>query len=178
MDILQIPGKPHAFNIKSDSISLMWERAPEKHESFQICYKPENEDSRWKFYENYVEENNVVINGLMADTGYRFQVRGLYKDQEESYGPISDVIKTRKSLATKILESCGPSIVKTTPSKYILPVQENKMSRNTVARTRQLTLGKSKAILNVFKMRVSRCTDFRFMTDINYQRRCKGAGTL
>lgn len=149
LDILQIPGKPHALNIKSDSISLMWERAPEQHERFQIRYKPENEDSKWKFYENYVEENNVVINGLMADTGYRFQVRGIYKDQEEPYGPISDVIKTRESLATKMLESCGPSIPKTAPPKYILPVQENKMSRNTVARTRQLTLGKSKAIFKL-----------------------------
>ena len=170
MDILQIPGKPHSLNIKSDSITLMWERAPEQHESFQIRYKPENEDSRWKFYENFVEQNSVVINGLIADTGYRFQVRGIYKDQEEPYGPISDVIKTRKSLATKMLGNCGPSIPKTAPPKYNLPVQENKMSRNTDARTRQLTLGKSKAILNVFKMRVSRCTDFRFMADFNYQR--------
>ena len=139
---MQVPGKPHASNIKSDSISLTWDKAGDELDNFQIRYKAENEDSRWKFFESYVRENKAVINGLMADTGYRFQVRRIYKDQEEPYGPISDVIKTRESLATKMLGSCGPSISNSSPPIYFLPVQENIMSRNNDKRTRQLLLGK------------------------------------
>lgn len=149
---MQVPGKPHASNIKSDSISLTWDKAGDEIDHFQIRYKSENEDSRWKFFESYVRENKVVINGLMADTEYRFQVRGIYKDQEEPYGPISDVIKTQESLATKILESCGPSIAKSFPPKYILPLQENRMSRDNVARTRQFTLGKKIAIFKLLNL--------------------------
>lgn len=142
MHLLQLPGKPHASLIKSDSVSLYWESPLEKQDDFQIRYKPESIDSRWKFCESYIKENFAEITGLMADTGYKFQVRGIYKDQEEPYGPISDIIKTQKSLATKLLESCGCSSTNSSPPKYILPVQENKKSRNDDARTRQLILGR------------------------------------
>lgn len=158
MHLLQLTGKPHASLINSDSVFLYWETPLEKQDYFQIRYKPETNDSRWKFCESYIKENFAEITGLMADTGYKFQVRCIYEDQEESYGPISDIIKTQKSLATELLEFCGASSTNSSPPKYISPEQENKKSRNDDARKRQLILGRLftyiKTLSNQLKLNV------------------------
>lgn len=89
-----------------------------------------------------LQGNFTTITGLMADTEYVFQVCGLFKDQEGPYGPVSDSIKTKKSLATTLLEFCGePKNSNTVPLIYQLPFEENINARNESARTRQLFLG-------------------------------------
>lgn len=77
----------------------------------------------------------------MANTEYSFQIRGVFGDQEGQYGPINDDIRTKQSLATTLLDFTVLLDDSTSPSKYQLPVEENKNARNENARTRQLILG-------------------------------------
>ncbi|XP_078317759.1 uncharacterized protein LOC144620557 [Crassostrea virginica] len=79
----------------------------------------------------------------MAHTKYIFQVRGVFGDQEGPYGPHSDAIETQKSAGTTLLELCQ-RLDHNSPSKYMLPIKENKGARSKQARTRQLYLGTSK----------------------------------
>nr|XP_034331954.1 uncharacterized protein LOC117691037 [Crassostrea gigas] len=76
----------------------------------------------------------------MANTKYVFQVRGVYQDQEGSYGPANDDIQTPESLATKLLEYSN-RIGKGNPSIHHLLATELQDSRNTTAKTRKLVLG-------------------------------------
>lgn len=139
-NILQCPGKPYAKDIKSDSLKLMWDKPQEKADEFQIRYKLQSKESKWRFIETYVKEDNSLITGLVANGDYIFQVRGIYKDEEGPYGPLSDTLKTQKSSATSILEFCV-QLESGQPSTYQLPVNENKAARNEIARTRKLVLG-------------------------------------
>lgn len=121
---------------------MIWKRPHEETDQFQIRFKVKDENSKWKFSESNVAGNFTTITGLMADTEYVFQVCGLFKDQEGPYGPVSDSIKTKKSLATTLLEFCGePKNSNTVPLIYQLPFEENINARNESARTRQLFLG-------------------------------------
>lgn len=140
--VFQGPGKPQKENIKSDSVSLIWKKPHEETDQFQIRFKVKDEKSKWKFAESIVAGNYTTVTGLMADTEYVFQVRGLFEDQEGPYSPVSDIIKTKKSLATTLLNFCGkPENSKTFPLRYQLPLDENLNARNESARTRQFLLG-------------------------------------
>ncbi|XP_062611155.1 uncharacterized protein LOC134273000 [Saccostrea cucullata] len=137
----KIPGKPKSLKIKSDVMELCWEKPSEKVDHYQIRYKSLNDKEKWKFVETDSDENHVTITGLMANTQYIFQVRGIFGDEEGRYGPVNEDLSTTKSLATMMLES-SILVNKNDPSKYQLPVQENQRARNPQARTRQLFLGK------------------------------------
>lgn len=119
---------------------LFWEKPSENCDFFHIRYKPNNGHSAWKLIQTKGPENYVVIKGLMADSVYIFQARGVFQDEEGPYGPLSDDIKTKKSVATTLLHSCQ-RLSDEIPLKYLLPVKEKKSARNNVARTRQLVLG-------------------------------------
>lgn len=129
-----------AKEIKSDSILLFWEKPQEKVDNYQVRFKLNNVDSKWKFADTSIEENFATIQGLMAYSEYVFQVRTVYEEQEGPYGPISDVIKTHKSSATTFMEFCV-CLDSSNPPKYLLPTEENLSARNKTARTRQLVLG-------------------------------------
>lgn len=76
----------------------------------------------------------------MANTKYVFQVRGVFQDQEGSYGPANDDIQTPESLATKLLKYSN-RIGNGDPSIHQLLATELQDSRNTTAKTRKLVLG-------------------------------------
>lgn len=118
-----------------------WENPIEKANHFQVRYTPWNGGPAWRFVKDSFKENFAIITGLMANTEYIFQVRGVFGDQEGQYGPESDCIATKVSPATVFLKSSKLQ-EKSDPPKYLLPVQENKSARNIKARTRQLHLGK------------------------------------
>lgn len=145
--VFKVPGKPQKENIRSDSVSLLWKKPHEETGQFQVRFKVKDEKSGWKFAETNVVGNCTIITGLMADTEYVFQVRGLFGDQEGPYGPVSDCIKTKKSLATTLLNFCVKPDSKMVPLRYQLPVEENINARNESARTRQLILGMIKKFL-------------------------------
>lgn len=148
--VLQLPGKPLAKEIKSDSIKLFWEKPQKEIDSYQVRFKLRNGDSKWKFADVSIEENFATIQGLMANSEYVFQVRTLHEEQEGPYGPISDAIKTHESSATTFLGFCVQQN-SSTPPKYLLPIVENKSARNKTARTRQLVLGNSNILCNAFQ---------------------------
>lgn len=76
----------------------------------------------------------------MAKTEYTFQVRGVIEDVEGPYGPVSDSIETRESLATTLLGFCE-CLKNGHPSKYRFPAEEHIKARNEIARTKQLVFG-------------------------------------
>lgn len=140
--ILQSPGKPQSTNIKSDTVSLFWEKSCESVNQYQIRYKTNKENAKWKFIETDSDENHKTVSGLMANTKYIFQVRGIFGDQEGPFGPVNENIETKKSLATVLLDFSQLQNNTKSPAIYLLPVEENKNARNTSARTRQLILGR------------------------------------
>lgn len=139
---MQYPGKPQLMNIKSDSVSLIWEKSCENVNQYQIRYKTNKENAKWKFIETDSDENHIIVSGLMANTKYTFQVRGIFGDQEGPFGQSNEDIETKKSLATILLEFSEHQRKTTNPSIYLLPVEENGKARNKSARTRQLILGR------------------------------------
>ena len=95
-----------------------------------------------KILETKAEENYSTITGLISNTEYTFQIRGVFGDQEGPYGPINDKIKTKKSLGSTMLDFCVLLDDSKKPLKYNLPAVENKSARNENARSRQFILGK------------------------------------
>lgn len=76
----------------------------------------------------------------MTTTEYMFQVRGVFGDVEGPYSPVSDNIATKESWATQILGFCK-LLQQGSPSKYLLPAEENMKARNENARTKELIFG-------------------------------------
>lgn len=126
--------------IESDTVNLIWGKSISKVDHYQIRYKRQKGDKKWKFAETDADQSSITITGLMADTKYVFQVRGVYHDQEGDYGQPNDRIQTPKSLATQLL-AYSVCVDKGDPSKHQLYATELKDSRNEIAKTRKLVLG-------------------------------------
>lgn len=129
------------MEIKPDSVVLFWKKSEEKVDYYQIRFKSKGGQEKWKFAVTDVDQNQLTINGLMADTTYIFQVRGVFDDQEGRYGPANDAVKTNESLATYLL-NFSVRLTDMNPPKYQLFAKELKQSRNYVAKTRTVILGK------------------------------------
>lgn len=76
----------------------------------------------------------------MANTEYVFQIRGVYGDQEGSYGPANYNIQTPQSLATQLLEF-SECVRRGDPSIFKLDADEIKEARNESAKIKKLCLG-------------------------------------
>lgn len=137
------PGKPMALKILSDVVELFWIKPEETVDYYQIRYKSKGGQEKWKFAETDADYNQITIAGLMANTVYVFQVRGVFQDQEGGYGPANDTVKTEESLATCLLK-LSLLVDDGNPPKYQLVTEELKQSRNCSAKTRKLILGNTK----------------------------------
>jgi hypothetical protein len=127
---------------KSDSVELFWESLDDEEvDYYQIRFKREKTDDQWKCCNTDDSTNKSIVCGLMPDTSYVFQVRSVANDIEGDYSEPTDAINTTKSLGMKMLEY-STKIPNTDPTIYRLMVKENRNTRNTEAKTRQLTLGK------------------------------------
>lgn len=109
--------------------------------SIRFGIKRAKKNAKWKFIETDSDENHITVSGLMANTKYIFQVRGIFGDQEGPFGPVNENIKTKKSLATCLLDFSQLQNNSNSPSIHLLPVEENRNARNKSARTRQLIHG-------------------------------------
>lgn len=76
----------------------------------------------------------------MANTEYIFQIRGVFEDQEGSYGPANYDIQTPHSLATQLREF-SECVRRGDPSIFKLYVEEIKEVRNQSAKIKKLCLG-------------------------------------
>lgn len=133
--------QPIVLDIKSDSVQLLCKTLGEKPDHYQVRFKNKTKTSKWKSIETDSGENTFTISELMADTEYIFQVRGIYGDDEGPFSPVTEEIKTEKSLATSLLGFCIQNNDPNCTPIYLLPVKENPHARNDSARTRQLVLG-------------------------------------
>lgn len=129
-----------ALKILSDVVELFWTKSEGKVDYYQIRYKSKGGREKWKFAETDADHNKITIAGLMADTVYVFQVRGVFQDQKGEYGPANDYVKTAESLATLLLKF-STLVNNGNPPKYAVLTEEHKQSRNPIAKTRKLILG-------------------------------------
>ncbi|XP_048768023.1 uncharacterized protein LOC125674784 isoform X2 [Ostrea edulis] len=134
-----IPGKPMAATIKSDSVKLHWGRCDDV-DCYQIRYKSKSGKENWKIIQTDINKNELNIEGLMANTTYIFQVRGVKGDIEGSYSPANEGIKTQESLASYLL-GFSEQLTSGNPSKFELPLNENPRARNEQYKIRQICLG-------------------------------------
>lgn len=138
----QPPGKPKVLNCTTESIEFQWSTCKGQVEFYDIRYKANNksEKEEWNFAKTDADESQITITGLMPDTIYLFQVRGVFEGQEGEYGPEDDEMQTESLDA--YLSKISTQITKSFPSKYQLFVQEMKDARNVTAKTMKLNLGK------------------------------------
>lgn len=123
-------------------VVLVWTKSEDQVDYYQIRYKSNDGQEKWKIAETDAAQNQTTISNLLANTVYVFQVRGVFQDQEGSYGPANDDVKTVESLATFLLRS-SINVASGNPPKYQLMAQELKSFRNSSAKTRKLILGKT-----------------------------------
>lgn len=135
----QTPGKPFAHVIRSNSVELNWATSIDNVDYYQIRYKCLNNES-WTIVRTDSNHNRQTIHGLMENTNYTFQVRGLIGDFEGPYGPASDNILTKESKKARLF---GYSQVhcEASPSSYHIPLEENRSARNENAKIKQMILG-------------------------------------
>lgn len=93
------------------------------------------------FFETHSNHNYITISGLLADKQYKFQVRGIFGDNEGPYGPASEIVRTKKSLAANLLLRSEKQSTDSIPVQYIPPTEENLKARNPTAKTRQVIIG-------------------------------------
>lgn len=122
-------------------VVLFWAKSEDHVDYYRIRYKSKGGKEQWTFAKTDADQNQKTITGLMADTVYIFQVRGVFQDREGSYGPANEDVKTAESLATHLLRS-SINVASGNPPIYQLMAQELKSSRNRSAKTRKLILGK------------------------------------
>nr|XP_022292252.1 uncharacterized protein LOC111103347 isoform X3 [Crassostrea virginica] len=139
----EIPGKPMPINIQPDFVEISWRKSRGKVDYYLIRYKSTGGLEKWKFVQTDSDNNRIIITGLMADTRYTFQVRRIFKDHEGIYGPANDDIKTIESPAIGLLNS-SIKVTNGNPPKYRPFMQEQVKSRNSIARTRKIIVGKLK----------------------------------
>jgi hypothetical protein len=128
----------------SNSLLLKWEGVELcSDDAYQIMYK-EGQNGKWVYCKSNIETTMYKIEGLHADTSYVFRVRVInaFSEVEGKFSIESKPITTGKSQALGMKElstlTCKKPI-----AVYALPVTELKDARNTKAKTRKLTLGKS-----------------------------------
>lgn len=135
-----MPGKPTPLIIQSDLVKMYWKECEGNVDCYRIRYRRKRGQDNWKFVKTDCDQNQITITGLNSDTIYVFQVQGILENNEGSYGPANEDIKTAESLATKLLKY-SIRISNGNPSKYHLITQELETSRNFSAKTRKLLLG-------------------------------------
>lgn len=129
------------MRILSDMVVLFWTKSEDQVDYYQIRFKSKGGQEKWTIAETDADQNQTTISKLMANTVYVFQIRGVYQDQEGSYGPANDDVKTAESLATYLLRS-SINVASGNPPKYQLMAQELKPSMNSSVKTRKFILGK------------------------------------
>lgn len=124
------------------SIEFKWRKCEETVDFYEIRYKTDEQiDKReWNYAKTDADENQMTITGLVPDTKYIFQVRGVLQDQQPGeYGPENDEMQTESVEA--YLNTFSTQITTGCPSKYQLRTQEIKEARNVAAKTRKLIFG-------------------------------------
>lgn len=143
------------INIQPDFVEISWRKSTGIVDYYLIRYKSTGGLEKWKFVQTDSDNNRITITGLMADTRYTFQVRRIFKDQEGIYGPANNDIKTKESPAIGLLKT-SIKVTNGNPPKYRPFMQEHVESRNPIAKTRKIIVGKIKVAF----MQIKRLLNF------------------
>lgn len=128
-------------NIFTDSVDLNWSKCDGDVDFYEIRYRKKNDDEKnWKAAKTNSDQSQITITGLMADTTYVFQVRGVFEDHKGEYSSENDV-QTFKSLAT-YLKDFSTEVTNGNPSIRQLLTKELENTRNKKEKTKKLILGK------------------------------------
>lgn len=134
-------------NIFTDAINLDWSKCDGDVDFYEICYRKKTDKTNWKTAKTVGDQSKITITGLMADTTYVFQVRGVFKDYKGEYSTESSDVQTFKSLTTR-LALLSMEVTPGNPSIRQLLAKELLNSRNDKAKTKKVILGK--LLLNLF----------------------------
>jgi hypothetical protein len=108
-----------------------------------LRYKEDKKKQKWKLHPELMTSSTVTLSTLRSDTQYIFQVRMVNDEIEGPYSETSDPVQTIQSAAQQLLnftyDVSRPDVEM--PLKKI-PLQENKGTRNELAKTRKLVIGK------------------------------------
>ena len=113
----------------------------------------EGQNGMWVYCKSNTAIAMYKIEGLHAETSYVFRVRvvNVFSGVEGKFSIESDSITTGKSQALG-MKQLSTLIYEKPIAIYALPVTELKDARNTKAKTRKLTLGKSNLFSLYFKV--------------------------
>lgn len=62
-------------------VVLFWAKSEDHVDYYRIRYKSKGGKEQWTFAKTDADQNQKTITGLMADTVYIFQVRGVFQDR-------------------------------------------------------------------------------------------------
>ena len=124
-------------------------------DAYQIMYK-EGQNGKWVYCKSNAGNAMYTIEGLQAETSYVFRVRVInaFSGVEGKFSIESKPITTGKSQALG-MKQFSTLIYEKPIAVYELPVTELKDARNTKAKTRKLTLGKSNLFHSILRYYVT-----------------------
>jgi hypothetical protein len=140
----------------SNNLLLKWEGVELcADDAYQIMYK-EGQNGMWVYCKSNTATAMYTIEGLHAETSYVFRVRvvNVISGVEGKFSIESDSITTGKSQALG-MKQLSTLIYEKPIALYALPVTELKDARNTKAKTRKLTLGKSNLFHSILRYYVT-----------------------
>ena len=141
------PGKPWAYDLRSNQVDLAWNKARtvEDSEVYQVFYKSLREDKGWKTSRNETKAASMLVDSLTPDTAYIFQIRIMdkYSQTYTSSSDVSETIKTYPSSASAMKEKSN-LITKGPPAIYQLPLTEIDEARDEKTKIRKMRVGKGK----------------------------------
>ncbi|KAK3088210.1 hypothetical protein FSP39_016189 [Pinctada imbricata] len=132
--------KPAAIDVDCTRIVLAWPRptCDDSIQHYEIRYR-KCHDVRWQKISTNDMTECILLQSLAPNVSYETQVRPVFVDREGPYGPKSDPIKTKKSLAQNLRDDRSKTvkICDGTPSLYRVQLHEKEGSVNTIDKTRK-----------------------------------------
>ncbi|WAR10123.1 TIF1A-like protein [Mya arenaria] len=142
-DIYEQPGQPFVTKIGSDALTLSWTKPKRfgSNDCFQVSLMDVRQN-KWHVHIEYITGDNVDVSGLQSGSKYKFKVRTVYADGDGPYSVDSEVIETKRSPASSIINfACRLGDELDIPQSYVLPLTELRRARNTEVKTRRFEVG-------------------------------------
>lgn len=127
-------------HIYTDAVDLNWSKCDGDVDFYEIRYRKKTEEKNWKTTKTDGHRNQITLTGLISETTYVFQVRGVFKDNKGEYGSENHDVQTLKSLA-KYLVDYSREVTPGNPALRQLLAKELENTRNEKAKTKKVILG-------------------------------------
>ena len=154
MGVGDSPGKPVAVDQTSSTVRIRWDalKCDTDIEHFEVKYQRDGE-KKWKSIETDGNIQELSIGGLKSNAKYRFKVRTVFEDGEEStFSDTSADIETMGSLAEKVKQTSTKIESDECACLYKVPiVGEEKQSTDLRVRKCTVLTGKC-SILSFIEM--------------------------